>query len=211
MRIGCTNRLIAHDLRHAGRPCDEHGNYLDKNAPPPPRKAPKPDDWFPYPSKNAFETADLIYKRGQLSEPIINGLLRLWQDTLSPHNDTSPFADAKDLYGHIDSTLVGDINWQTFNMSYNGPKPATNVPTWMNGTYDVWFRDPRLVAQNMLANPDFEGEIDYAVTQQFEREVPHQRRLQNFMSADWAYAQAVRSLMLLFLLQPGADLHFLRT
>ncbi|KAL6297723.1 hypothetical protein BKA93DRAFT_745435, partial [Sparassis latifolia] len=68
--------------------------------------------------------------------------------------------------------------------------PDSDVPAWMEGEYDVWFRDPRLVAQNMLSNPDFDGEIDYSIMRQFKREAPHERRLQNFMSGDWVWKQA---------------------
>jgi hypothetical protein len=30
----------------------------------------------------------------------------------------------------------------------------------MTESYDVWFRDPHQVVQNMLANPDYAAEVD---------------------------------------------------
>ena len=58
--------------------------------------------------------------------------------------------------------------------------------------YDVWFRDPHLVAQNMLKNPDFDGKIDYAPYEESTTE--RGRRFQDFMSGEWASHHAVRSL-----------------
>ncbi|KAL6298134.1 hypothetical protein BKA93DRAFT_754399 [Sparassis latifolia] len=168
-----------------GQPCDEHGNFLPKDPPPPPPQVPAPGDWYPYRNQTEFETAELLYTHDEMSARNINSLLQLWAATLVKHNDHPPFEDTKDLYQRIDNTLLGEVRWQTFNMSYKGPKPDSDVPAWMEGGYDVWFRDPRLVAQNMLSNPDFDGEIDYSIMHQFECEAPHECRLQNFMSGDW--------------------------
>ncbi|KAL6308722.1 hypothetical protein BKA93DRAFT_725077 [Sparassis latifolia] len=173
-----------------GQPCDEHGNFLPKDAPPPPPQVPAPGDWYPYRNQTEFETAELLYTRDEMSAGNINSLLQLWAATLVKHDDHPPFEDTKDLYQCIDNTLLGEVRWQTFNMSYKGPKPDSDVPAWMEGEYDVWFRDPHLVAQNMLSNPDFNGEIDYSIMRQFEREAPHECRLQNFMSGDWVWKQA---------------------
>ncbi|KAG1859730.1 hypothetical protein F4604DRAFT_1684671 [Suillus subluteus] len=40
------------------------------------------------------------------------------------------------------------------------------APSWMDDEYDVWYRDPRLMAHNMLANPTYKKEIDYTPFQQ---------------------------------------------
>lgn len=178
-------------MTRTGRPCDEHGDYLPEGTPPPPRVQPPSTDWFPYGSSNKFRTAEWVYKKSQISQPRINELLELWAETVD-NPDKVPFENAEDLLRHIDETVVGDLNWQSFNMRYTGPKPATKVPKWMDGTYDVWFRDPHRIAQLMLANPDFDKEIDYAVLRQYEREAPNERRLQDFMSAEWACEQAVQ-------------------
>ncbi|KAF8833516.1 hypothetical protein BDN67DRAFT_985983 [Paxillus ammoniavirescens] len=41
----------------------------------------------------------------------------------------------------IDSTPLGDIPWQGFSIQYTGERPEDNVLPWMDGTYEVWFRD----------------------------------------------------------------------
>jgi len=68
-----------------------------------------------------------------------------------------PFADKKDLYDIIDSTPLGDVSWQSFSVTYQGEKPPDSVPEWMDGSYEVCYRDPRDIIRNMLANPDFDG------------------------------------------------------
>ncbi|GBE78451.1 hypothetical protein SCP_0113400 [Sparassis crispa] len=149
-----------------GTPCDKDGNYLPKNTPPTPRDMPRSDDWTPYRSQVEFELAEFLYTREQMSAPNINTLLDLWAATLLRHNDEPPFANAKDMYREV---------------------PQHDVPPWMQATYDVWFRDPHTVAQNMLANPDFDGEMDYGPLREFDGE---ERRLKNFMGGDWAWKQA---------------------
>ena len=41
------------------------------------------------------------------------------------------------------------------------------VPDWMLAEYEVWFRDPHVLVKNMLANPDYKGQINYAPLQEF--------------------------------------------
>ncbi|KAH9011095.1 hypothetical protein EDB83DRAFT_2322269 [Lactarius deliciosus] len=59
------------------------------------------------------------------------------------------------------------------------------VPSWMEGDYDVWFRDPRILVHNLLSNLDFKKGIDLAPFQ--ERLSSGVRRFQNFMSGIWAW------------------------
>ncbi|KAH9935835.1 hypothetical protein B0H21DRAFT_699140 [Amylocystis lapponica] len=174
---------------HAGRPCDEHGNYLPRGTPPPPIPEQAPNDWFPYNSQVQFEAAELMYKQAKLSASNIDILLRLWAATLYKYHDCAPFEDTKDLHHHIDNTLVGDVKWQSFQMSYNGPRPDGDAPTWMSAAHEFHFRDPDLLIQKLVSNPDFKGEIDYAIMRQFEPEAPHQRHLQDFMGGDWTWKQ----------------------
>jgi len=119
----------------------------------------------------------------------IDTLLDLWTATLIKHDDSSPFASHRNLYDTIDSTPLGDIAWESFSMSYNGVKPADNAPPWMNAAYDVWFRDPRLLIHNMLANPDFDGSTEYVPYRDYNDN--DQRYFKNFFSGDWAWNQAV--------------------
>ena len=36
------------------------------------------------------------------------------------------------------------------------------APNWRKHEYEIWYRDPEVVVRNMLANSDFDQEIDYA-------------------------------------------------
>jgi hypothetical protein len=69
------------------------------------------------------------------------------------HNDHPPLANHQDLYRTIDSIPLGDVPWQNFAVKLCGDKADVDVPTWMNHSYDVWYRDPPDVVRNMLANP----------------------------------------------------------
>ncbi|KAG1867264.1 hypothetical protein DFJ58DRAFT_714463 [Suillus subalutaceus] len=173
----------------AGRPCDATGQFLADGAPPIPPPSKLPDDWTPYRNRVEFETAEFLYTRNQMSVGNINILLDLWAATLLKHNDKPPFADSRDLYKTIDSTLVGDVKWQSFNVRYTGEKPAHNVPPWMTESHDVWYRDPHDIIRNMLANPDYEKEMDYRPYREFSTD-DNEHQWQDFMSGDWAWNQA---------------------
>ncbi|KAG1750517.1 uncharacterized protein EDB91DRAFT_1244099 [Suillus paluster] len=59
----------------------------------------------------------------------------------------------------------------------------------MSKRFDVWYHDPREVAQNILANPDYVNKFDYCPFREFSVN-KDERRFQDFMSADWAWQQA---------------------
>jgi hypothetical protein len=59
----------------------------------------------------------------------------------------------------------------------------------MSGNHDVWFRNPRTLVQNLIANPDFNGGFDYAPLQEYDMNGNH--RFQNYMSGNWSWKQAV--------------------
>jgi hypothetical protein len=124
-----------------------------------------------------------------MSAPDINVLLDLWAAKLIQHGDYPPFADAKDLYQTIDAIPLGDTPWESFTAKYQGEQPETEVPPWMDATYDVWYRDPLAVVCNLLGNPDFNGEFDYTPFREFEP--GGERRLQDFFSGSWVWSQAV--------------------
>ncbi|KAH7930534.1 hypothetical protein BV22DRAFT_1191146 [Leucogyrophana mollusca] len=124
-----------------------------------------------------------------MSEGHMNVLFDLWAATLAKHDEGPPFADHKDLYNIIDSTRVGNVNWQGFTVQYQGERPDEDVPPWMNGEYDVWFRDPHEVVRNMLANPDYATEIDYTPYREYST-ADDKRQWKDFMSGDWAWQQA---------------------
>jgi hypothetical protein len=119
----------------------------------------------------------------------INFILDLWAASLAVHNDEAPFSNAKDLYNTIDATPLGNVPWQSFTLQYNETLPTCDVPSWMNAEYDVWFRDPREIVKNMLSNPDFNSDFDYAPFQEYTADGIH--RFKDFMSGNWAWQQAV--------------------
>jgi hypothetical protein len=147
------------------------------------------DDWTPYESRIAFETADFLFSRNQTSAKQIDTLLDLWAASLIKHDDAPPFTDHRDLYNTIDATPLGNVPWETFSMSYTGAKPLHDIPPWMDATYDVWFWDPRLLLHDMLGNPDFDGEMEYVPYRDYTAE--DKRCFKNFFSGDWAWRQAV--------------------
>ncbi|KAG1859497.1 hypothetical protein C8R48DRAFT_748607 [Suillus tomentosus] len=140
--------------------CDEHGDDIPPNTLPPP------------------------YGGGD-----IDFIFNLWAASLAAHGETSPFANHVEMYNVIDSTPLGDIAWQSFTSEYNGALPEGDVPTWMTSEYDVWFRDPQILMHNILSNPDFEGEFDYAPLQEYDTS-NGAYHFQDFMSGDWCWKQA---------------------
>jgi hypothetical protein len=173
-----------------GTPCDRDGNPLPSDAPPPPADHRTGyNDWFPYEDRAQFETADFFFRRNQMSAGDIDSLLKLWAGTLAKYDDTAPFKSHKDLYETIDATTLGDANWKSFSTTYTGVLPQRVIPSWMKATYDVWYRDPHDLIHNMLANPDFDAEFDCSPFQEYDKDGNH--CFQDFMSSNWAWAQAV--------------------
>lgn len=120
----------------------------------------------------------------------IDTLFVLWAASKHTRTDSDPpFRSHDDLYDTIDTICHGEVPWQSFSLHYNGPHPNTDVPPWMDGEYNVWFRDPHTLLQNQLGNPAFADEIDYVPIQAFDK---HGMRLwTDFMTGNWAWHQAV--------------------
>lgn len=175
---------------HIGRICDDGGNDIPLDTPPPPRGSDKGSfDWTPYNSRLQFEVADFLFRRNQMSAGDINSLFGLWAASLAIHDDEPPFEKSTHLYDIIDSTPLGEVTWERCSLRYNGPQPVENPPPWMQAEYDIWFRDPRALVHNLLSNPDFKLGFDYAPYQ--ERGTNGAHRFQDFMSGNWAWNQAV--------------------
>jgi Plavaka transposase len=181
-------------LLFSGRICDEKGNFIPPDTPP--CHSDVPHDWKPYSNRLQFELADFLFRRNQMSAGDINFILGLWAASLAIHNDEPPFSNTKELYKVIDSTPLGDVAWQSFSLQHNGTRPAGDIPSWMQAEYDVWFRDPQTIVQNMLSNPDFKSDFDYAPFQEYSADGIH--RFRDFMSGIWAWQKAVSSRYSLF-------------
>ncbi len=115
----------------------------------------------------------------------------LWAADVARYGGSPPFANHAEMYGLIDAIQHGDAPWMCLRIRYTGPRPEHNVPSWMDDVYEIWYRDPRKVAQNMLANPSFDGQIDYTAVRQFTQ--GGERRFCNLMSGNWSWRQSVSS------------------
>ena len=145
---------------------------------------------MPFESRTAFELAEYFFKDDQTSAAKIDKVLHIISDLLAVHDDLPPFLDYKDVYQTIDAIPIGGVPWQCLTFSYEGPKPATDVPKWMDAEYEVWFRDPHQLLLDMLKSPDFVNSFDYSPFRQYDDN--GDRRYENFMSGDWVWKQAVR-------------------
>ena len=154
-----------------GRPCDADGNDLPDGAPPVHDAQQPPGNYFPFGSRREFELADFLYRKEQMSATKIDELMDIWaafqQD--DEGEPDPPFADAKNMYETIDQMELGDVPWQAFSVKFNGDVPE-DAPGWMMASYDVWYRDPLMVIEGQLGNPDFNNEMDFAPKQVFSRD-----------------------------------------
>jgi hypothetical protein len=124
----------------------------------------------------------------------IDTLCDLWAASMLKYNGAAPFAGHRDLYSCIDEVKVGDVRWSSFKLSYKDQLPAGDEsPSWMTAEYEVWYRNPHEVVKNMLANTDFDGEMDSAPYRDYDAN--GDRQYSNFMSADWAWKQAVMLIL----------------
>ncbi|KAF8801177.1 hypothetical protein BYT27DRAFT_7226944 [Phlegmacium glaucopus] len=169
-----------------GLPCDAGGNFLPPGAPPPPWDHPPPNDYSPFKNRAAFELADLLFRKEQMSASNINELLQIWAATL-PEDEDPPFINKQDVYDTIDSIELGDAPWHSFSISFNGEIMEGETTPWKHATYDVWYRDPQVVLKNQLGNIDFAKEMDFAPKE--VRDEKDKRRYCDFMSGDWAWRQ----------------------
>jgi hypothetical protein len=110
-------------------------------------------------------------------------------EDMSLNLNLSPFSEHRDMYSTIDAIPIGGVAWQSITLSFDGPIPAENPPSWMKAGHTVWFREPRLLFKKMLENADFRDFFDYSPYRQYD--MHDQRRYENFMSGDWAWKQAV--------------------
>lgn len=169
-----------------GLPCDANGEFLPEGTPPPSWDYPPRDDYTPFENRAAFELADLLYRRNQMSGGDINQLLRIWA---SHGTEGPPFTDKDDLYRTIDAIELGDAPWESFSLSYDGDLADSDNTPWKREEYTVWMRDPRQIMHNQLGNQDFAKEMDYAPKHVCDED--GKRQYGDFMSGDWAWRQAV--------------------
>jgi hypothetical protein len=146
---------------------------------------------------------EFLYKKVEMSAGDIDELMDIWatskavDDSDSDDSDEiSPFLSHEHMYATIDAIKHGDAPWKSFTISYAGhlgPHP----PNWQLQDYQVWYRDPDVVATNMLDNPDFDGEIDYAPYVELDKS--GQRRWNEPMSGNFSWRHAVYIFFVVFI------------
>ena len=153
--------------------CDKDGVPLPQGTPPSPHETDRSDnDWTLYTNCVQFEVADFLYCCNQMSAGNISFVTGFCVASLSPHNNSLPFKNTKDMYNTIDSTPLGNIPWQSFTLNYNGSplenlRPDGESPPWMTADYDIWFRNLHLLIQALIANPEFKGQFDFMPFQKY--------------------------------------------
>jgi hypothetical protein len=121
---------------------------------------------------------------------ILMQLIAAWEASRSDDSEPeAPFNDGKHMLNAIDSIPLGDVPWEAFKVTYNGDIPLNGAPSWMKKEYEVWYRNPLHVMENQIGNPDFANEQDYAPKQIIGQN--NKRQYTDFMSAQWAWDQAV--------------------
>lgn len=131
----------------------------------------------------------------------MNKLFNIWEATLAPFDTPPPFTSANDMFSVIDSTPYGDLQWQSFSVTYNlsDDPPSDDPPAeWKMICYDDWFRDPRQLIRNICGNRGFKDEFDYVPYQEYDCTGQHQ--FHDLFSGNWCWRQAVSHLLLWLLL-----------
>ncbi|KAF9538101.1 hypothetical protein CPC08DRAFT_651550 [Agrocybe pediades] len=181
-----------HPYLTAGAPCDVEGNPLPSaSTPPPPWPAADHRDWAPFEDVRQFRVGDFLYRKNEMSAREIDDLMDMWMAGISgdssDETDLPPFDCHEHLHDVIDAIKLGDAPWKSFKASYAGPLP--NKPAaWQLQEYEVCFRDPRVVVENILSNPDFDGEFDYAPF--VELDASEQRCWNEFLSGNFSWRHA---------------------
>jgi Plavaka transposase len=91
----------------------------------------------------------------------IDNLLNLWVESMENSYDSPPFESHEHVYETIDAMHYGDAPWKCLAISYSG-KASQPCPTWQKDIWEVFYHDPDVVLSQMLGNPDFCGQFDYA-------------------------------------------------
>jgi Plavaka transposase len=175
------------NLRRVARPCDQDGNFLPPDTPPPPRTAAQYGDWSPFNSEVQFELADLLYRRAELSTTNVEDLLELWGRSLSVSGARAPFRSCREMHAFIDSSMLGDSPWQCLTRVPD--VVDERAPSWKRMSYEVWYRNPDAVVSAMLDNPDFNGQFD--LRPYIDLSADGRRRWSNVMSGNIAWRHCV--------------------
>lgn len=164
------------------------GYDLPEDSPPPEKSTANPTNpWEPFTSRAHFELADFIFTQNRMSEKQTDDLMHIWA-AMPGQKGPPPFRNHSDLHHTIDAIPEGGPPWQCLSLKHEDVD-AENVPPWKKATYEVLFADPQALLDQQLANPAFDGHVDYAPYKLFGEQ--HQRVWSDFMSGNWAWEQCV--------------------
>lgn len=173
-------------------PCNEDGEFLPVGSKPLPAASDDVDSnpWTPFNDRIEFEWAEHHFVELESSAKKIKHGLDLWQASIFHEGSLRrvPWRNAKELYKTIDSIQTGAAPWSTVHFKYNGPKPE-DPPRWMLDTYELNLRDILVVAEQLLATSEFDGNFDYVPYKEFNNN--NERVYSNLMSGFWVSKQAV--------------------
>ena len=93
------------------------------------------------------------------------------------------------MYNAVDDLDLGGAPWKCFSVKYNGKIKEGDTTSWKHKSFEVWYRDPRIVLHNRLGNREYASEMDFAPKD--VRDEDDKRRFSDFMSGNWAWRQAV--------------------
>ena len=128
-----------------------------------------------------------------MSEGNTDFLLNLISAMQASHGGSASFRNHTDMHNTIDVNILGEAPWDYFTLNYTGLLPEgvspENSPAWMTVDHEIWYHDPVTLIKNLLSNPDFKDEFDYAPYQEHATDGSH--RFHDFMSGNWSWQQAV--------------------
>ncbi|KAG2352463.1 hypothetical protein BDR07DRAFT_1384244 [Suillus spraguei] len=110
-----------------------------------------------------FLLVDFLFRKVEMSGSDIDFLKELWVFRMQQLGEaaSSPFISHKDVYTTIDSICQGDVPWECLSVDLRDTIPD-DVLSWAECSYQVWYHNPDAVIKNMLDNPDFHQQFNYA-------------------------------------------------
>ncbi|KAJ3513244.1 hypothetical protein NLJ89_g3056 [Agrocybe chaxingu] len=129
---------------------------------------------------------EFLYVEEEMSAGKIDKLLTL---LATLYKDAPPFSNHQEMYAVIDAIQQGATPWNSVSVTYDSPRPENGlpIPPWMDGKYEIWYRDPLAVMEHQIGNPDFDEKMDFMPKRTFHGE---KRRYRDLMSGNWAWEQA---------------------
>ncbi len=186
--------VLTYILKSLGIPCDEHGQDLPPNSPPPSFPPRNENAWAPFDDEVQFCIADFLFQKVEMSQGDINHLMELWNLSMLDHDALGPFQNHDEMYKAINEIQLGSAPWKCF-VCPPEPDLPPSAPDWQRQSYQVWYRDPTVVITNMLANPDFAKEFE--MTPYVHLGPDGKRRWSEFMSGNFSWQHAVHQMYII--------------